>query len=715
MDAKFYPSDKKGAEFPYFPAPEFAVIWRNWGLASVSDIAAALDSDEATVNKWALKMGLTPKTVLPRWRERGFLTIIRNNWNLCEYDQIMRLTGMDEKQLEFTLLEDDFMWVKMGNLKPAVERPTLKAEYPKNILARLDEIAEIISKYPLPAENAFEFLDDYLAEYSGDIVFPQQDKIRLMYSYFGLYADTLADDAFGSYPDRLLAEYAKNGINAIWFQTLLSQLVPNPWEDSTAAEEKRKKRLSSLRALIKRAAKYGIGVYLYINEPRPMSDAFFEKFPHLEGASFDIYKCLCTSLPEVQKYLEDSMEYLFREAEGLAGYFNISCSENFTNCASRGTEAQATCPRCKNVPPENIIAIVNNCLERGAKKGNPKAKAIAHVWSWNKDWSDRAIEKLNDSHYVLAVSERRIKFKRGGIDAVESDYSMSVVGPGEESMAVWNSAIKNGKKPMAKIQINASWEISSQPYLPVFSLIGEHIEGIKKFGVRDTMLTWTVGGSPSPVTEFACSFLDSDKPLDSALFEFFREKYGAAADTVMAADKQFCKAFLEYPFNISVIYKGPQTMGPITPFWLEPTGCLATMVGFHYDDIDSYRGCYPREILEQQFRIMTDEWKKGIEILESQSNNSDIYKELLLMAKAAHCHFASAYNHIKFINCREVEDTCGMLEAVCSEREAVKELIKIRGADSRIGFEASNHYYYSVQDLAEKLINLDYVENILKA
>lgn len=710
MDACFLPTGKKGAEYPHFPDPAFAVIWRNWGLVEPSRIAKALDTDEENVRSWAARLGLDPQpSVSPLWRQRGFLTVIRNNWNLCDYDQILALLNMTDAELEFTLREDDFMWDKMGSLKPVVARPTLKTAYPADVIARLDEIAAFVKKIDAPKENAFAFIGPYKQEYTGDVVIPQQDDLRLVYSYFALYADTLADDAIESYPDTLLAEYAKNGINAIWLQALLRQLAPNPWDDHEEDARLRPQRLASLRALVNRAAKYGIGVYLYINEPRPEPDSFFEKFPHLRGAEYGVFRCLCTSLPEVQQYLEDSMEYLFREVPGLAGYFDISYSENFTNCCCRGPEPQSTCPRCKDVPPQDLVAAVNNSMARGAKKANPNVRVLAHTWAWEPSWDEDAIEQHTEGQYILAVSERNVPYTRGGISSTVHDYSMSVIGPGENTSRQWRVAQKFGHRAVAKVQINGSWEISSQPYVPIFELIVQHLSNVKDIGVRDAMLTWTVGGSPSPITQFACEFLDSKQPLEEALTAFFEKEYGASAAVVAEADKQFCAAYREYPFHITMIYTGPHTFGPMAPFFEKPTGCKATMIGFPYDDLDGYRACYPREILEQQFRILAEEWKKGIDILEAHTDTSAKYTELCLMAKAAYCHFASAYNHIHFIISRDGGDKAGMKEAILAEQAIVRETIALRAQDSRLGFEASNQYYYSMQDLVEKQINLAYL------
>lgn len=711
MDACFLPTGKPSATYPHFPAPAFAVIFRNWGLVPAARIALALDTTEAAVRRAAARMGLDPDAgVSPLWRKRGFLTVIRNNWNLCDYDQIMALLDMTDEQLEFTLREDDFMWDKMGSLKPVVERPFLADTYPPEVEARLDEIAALVRQINAPADNAFAFLAPYTAEpVNGEIRFPQQDSLRLIYSYFALYGDTLAGDAQDSYPETLLAQYAENGVNAIWFQALLRQLAPNPWDDHPEDAAARPGRLESLRRLVKRAAKYGIGVYLYINEPRPEPDSFFEKFPHLKGAEYQVFRCLCTSLPEVQKYLEDSMEYLFREVPGLAGYFNISYSENFTNCCCRGPEPQSTCPRCKDVPPQELVATVNNCMARGAKRANPHVRAIAHSWAWDPAWDTDAIKKHTEGQYLLSVSEEHVPFNRGGTDAYVRDYSMSVVGPGEKATRRWNAALENGMKPVAKIQINGSWEMSAMPFVPIFGLIGEHLQNVKNAGVRDVMLTWTVGGSPSPITEFTCDFLDSAETLDTALPAFFKKEYGAAAETVAKADAQFCKAFREYPFHITVIYNGPHTFGPMAPFFEKPSGCASTMIGFPYDDLDGYRAVYPRETFEKQFGLMASEWKKGIAILDSYADDSPAYTELCRMAKATYCHLASAYNHIRYIRNRDAGDKAGMKAAIREEQQVVEMLMPLRAEDSRIGFEASNQYYFSMQDLIEKQINLAYL------
>jgi hypothetical protein len=50
-----------------------------------------------------------------------------------------------------------------------------------------------------------------------------------------------------------------------------------------------------------------------------------------------------------------------------------------------------------------------------------------------------------------------------------------------------------------------------------------------------------------------------------------------------------------------------------------------------------------------------------------------------------------------------------MAQIVRQEMELARHQYSIARQDSRIGFEASNHYYYRPLDLAEKVLNCRYV------
>jgi hypothetical protein len=51
-----------------------------------------------------------------------------------------------------------------------------------------------------------------------------------------------------------------------------------------------------------------------------------------------------------------------------------------------------------------------------------------------------------------------------------------------------------------------------------------------------------------------------------------------------------------------------------------------------------------------------------------------------------------------------------MEKIVNSEIQLAKQMYEISKADSRIGFEASNHYYYFPLDFVEKVVSCKYIK-----
>ena len=80
------------------------------------------------------------------------------------------------------------------------------------------------------------------------------------------------------YPEGLLQRLAEVGVDGVWLYGVLRELAPGgpQFPEFGAGHET---RLANLRTLVARAKKYGIGVYLYINEPRAMSPEFFQNRP----------------------------------------------------------------------------------------------------------------------------------------------------------------------------------------------------------------------------------------------------------------------------------------------------------------------------------------------------------------------------------------------------------------------------------------------------
>lgn len=750
-------SDVKAIHYDYFPTPWQAVVWRNWGYVPVERIAKALGASCDDIREAADQLGLNPEEPLNlAWEKRGFLTLIRDNWHLCTYEQIMTLLNLSEETLAFSLKEDDFMWIKLGATKPEVEAPYY-APLTEKQERRTEEIAELFrtrfSAGQGASDNAFDFVEEYqrpLGEKELEAEPVESEKVppepetlkngkapgeagmsdtadlRMIYPYFALYGDSLIDESIDPFPERLLCDYAKAGVNGIWMQGVLYQLVEFPFDPSMSKGWE--KRLSSLKKLVAKAKKFGMGVYLYLNEPRAMSETFFQKYPQLKGEQEGDFYAMCTSTPEVQDYLYQSMKRLFTLVPELAGFFTITMSENLTNCYSR-VPGEMKCPRCRERKPWEVIAEVNNLMAKGAHDANPNAKAVAWAWGWADDWAQKVVPLLTEGQLIQCTSEEAMKFRIDGVEGSVSDYTMSLCGPGEKAKGMWKTAQGCGLATSAKVQINNTWEMAAVPYIPVFDKVAEHINNLKEQGIRQLQMSWTLGGCPSPNLRLAAWLMEEKGTLLEFLNDWLGEKAGTG---VYEAQSRLSQAFSHFPFHIDSLYYGPQNYGPMAPFFSEQTGYRASMIGYPYDDIERWSGIYPANVYENEYRQLCDGWREGLGLLKQYKGQDQELDEVIFMAEAVLCHFESAYHHIRFVNRRDAlfkiqekesegqnadsvmaeenvdfEELSGIIH---EEMETVQKVICLRLTDSRVGYESSNHYFYTLQDLREKLINLAYCE-----
>ncbi len=710
-------SKEQAIIYNYFPTTWQAVIWRNWGYVPVERIANALQAKVADVKKAAELLGLNPEEpVSPAWDKRGYLTLIRNNWHLCTYEQLLTLLDMSEETLAFILKEDDFMWIKLGGMKPAVESPQYALLTEKQLEQTLQIAGMMRDRFPAGVaerDNAFAFVEDFHKPIQDEVrtfEIEGSGNLRMIYPYFALYGDALIDESIDPLPERILKEYADAGINGIWMQMVLYQLVEFPFDPSLSKGWE--KRVKSLRRLVAKAKKYGIGIYPYFNEPRAMPDSFFQKYPHLRGEAEGDYYAMCTSTPEVQEYLYQAVKRLFQMVPDLAGYFTITMSENLTNCYSRLFGKETSCPRCKERKPWEVVAEVNNLMAKGAHDANPNAKAISWTWGWPDDWADKVVPLLTEGQILQCTSEEAMKFCIGGVEGSVLDYTMSLCGPGEKAKKMWKVAREQGLQMSAKVQMNNTWEMSVVPYIPVLDKVTQHVEQLKEQGIRHLQVSWTLGGCPSPNLRLVAWLMEGKGTLK----EFLEDWLGTElADGVYKAQQKLCDAFTHFPFHIDSLYYGPQNFGPMAPFFLHKTAFRASMVGFPYDDLERWCGIYPAQVYEDEYGRLVEGWREGLADLLLYEGQNEELDEMILMARAVLCQFESAYHHVCFVNCREQGTSQNeLIHIVRAEMETVQTLIQLRLKDSRIGYESSNHYFYTLQDLKEKMINLAYCEECLQ-
>ncbi|MFC2077118.1 hypothetical protein ACFLT7_08550, partial [candidate division KSB1 bacterium] len=574
----------EGSSPPPIPAPHFpdrlhAFVWRNWESVNLDRMAAVLGTTPEKVRTIGRAMGLPPHLRTDRnFQQRAYISIIRRNWHLLPYDQLLQLLGWNADRLAFTLQEDDFLWHKLGYLKPAC--PPLRYSPPdESAKKRCEEIRGIVSAHFTdqlngPSEPRFSFIDN-LSQIDKNSAVPvvrdEDEPIRFIYSYFGVYGDPLLNPELEPYPDGLLQRLGELGVNGVWLHTVLRQLAPSKIYTEFGKDCDR--RLDGLRNLVERADRFGIKIYLYVNEPRAMPGDFFADRQYMKGAEQDDHFAMCTSVPEVRQWITEALSYVFTNVPGLGGVFTITASENLTNCYSKDPAA-GNCPRCSKRTVPEIIAEVNNAVVAGVHAGDPDATVIAWDWAWKDGWAETIVKSLSGDVYLMSVSERGKPVKRGGIATQVSDYSISVVGPGPRAPKHWSIAENHGLKTMAKIQANCTWELSAVPYLPVMNLVARHCANLAGSGVDGFMLSWTLGGYPSPNLQLVSKFQAQPPPSpELALREVAVERFGIrAAEPALEAWSRFSAAFEQYPFHISLLYDGPCQYGPANLLYAEPTG-----------------------------------------------------------------------------------------------------------------------------------------------
>jgi len=708
----------------HFPSPLHAVVWRNWELVPKERIARVVHATTEQIGELAQSMGLPPtQHIAPDVAQRGYITIVRRNWHLLPYDQLLLMLDMTAGELAERLREDDFLFIKLGSFKPQCEQVLYRLPSDGET-KRAAEIRELVQRefgaaLEKPGEPRFAFVHDFdKAPPDHAPSTSTTGSLRFLYSYFAPFGDPLLDGNLDPYPDGLLARLQEQGVNGVWLHAVLRDLAPA----SAVFPEFGKGsdvRLRNLKRLTQRCARYGIKVYLYMNEPRAMPAAFFADRPDMRGVKDGDFYAMCTSDPRVLAWMSDALASVFKEVSMLGGVFSITASENLTHCASHG--GQKGCPRCAGRSAAELIAEVNTAIRDGIRRSSPGARVICWDWGWNGHGdAPEIIAALPDGVDLMSVSEWAIPLQRGGVHTKIGEYSLSVVGPGQRATRHWKLAKERGLGAIAKVQVNNSWELSAVPWLPVEDIVASHSLNLARAGVDGMMLSWSLGGYPSPNLQVAQVILDTPGiTADEALQRVAVGRYGPrAAPQIRAAWSAFSDAFSEFPYNQDVLYMGPQQVGPANLLYEKPTGYHATMVGFPYDDLTSWRGPYPAETWIAQFEKVSVGWQEAMDHLRAALAACDPDKRQVLeadirLAEAAGIHFASCANQARFIVARDnlgpAQPESARLEALGKvlreEHDLVQRLYTLTKADSRIGFEASNHYYYVPLDLVEKVIN----------
>jgi hypothetical protein len=147
------------------------------------------------------------------------------------------------------------------------------------------------------------------------------------------------------------------------------------------------------------------------------------------------------------------------------------------------------------------------------------------------------------------------------------------------------------------------------------------------------------------------------------------------------------------------------------------------MVGIAYDDVSKWVGNYPVKVFISQMERIADGFYQGLSQLKQkisaltlgEKEQKALIRECNVAATIA-IHCRSVANQSNFITLRdnlpltkdhqEFQKMIIELENLLRDEIVLaKRMLSLQSSDSRLGYEASNHYFYTPCDLIEKVLN----------
>lgn len=547
------------------------------------------------------------------------------------------------------------------------------------------------------------------------------------------------------YHDNILLRLAEHGFNGLWLRGSFRHFAKVSVFPEMGPDADR--ILTRLRSLAQRAARFGLKVFLYLNEPLGIAshDEFFKLHPQCAGAP-STYKPmvnLCTSTPEIKTYLRESANYICTKVPELAGFIMITASEYPSHCWCRtGVNPEkpderigevSACPRCVTRTPQEVVGEVVSLIREGATSASPHMEVIAWNWSWamwEADPQVGVLAALPKEAIVMGDYERGEPAEALGFKYQNDEYNLKVVGPSARFRGAAAFLQSQGRPIYAKLQLGTTHENPDLPYLPVPQKIAQKYCGLPAAGVQGMMTCWNFGNMPSLGTEIAGEFSWSPQPdVQTGLRALAARKFGeAVADEVLAAWQVMSDAHDAFPGSIPVMYNGPISRGPNFPFLFDivdkkfPNSWLLDK-DIEGDRLDWATPFGPEKVLEC-YRHEADHGAKAVAMLEAtiEKLSGEDRRRLALETGVMKFHLiqtTSAANVVDFILTRDAfhastdrQDKLSLLdrlEQICREEsENAASALPLMQADPRLGWHGEAYgYMINQEEIRAKLSQLD--------
>lgn len=443
------------------------------------------------------------------------------------------------------------------------------------------------------------------------------------------------------YTDRELERIKKAGHSGIWVAGILRDISFSDVFPELNKKSNRE-RIEALKTLVSRAEKYKLDVFVYLVEPRCLSesDPFWEKYPEVKGTyghtAMLEYKngyAMCTSEPKVLKFLENSTYNLFKSVPGLKGLIIVTASEHLHHCLSWSTpvwqdiykkQYPELCKRCRDRNPSKLVSEIINAISSGVYSARKDAEIIASVWGWT--WYEELphanlINSLDSRIAIESFFEKKgIKEEEDGGKKVINEYCLSYTGPSQYNLVLFDFLRKNNRRFYIKMVLGTTHEMVTVPCIPVPTRIYEKLKAAHELK-PDGYIGFTFGTITCInlfVFEKILGLEDFPDDMDTFMKNIAAEYFpGCDAEMVYRAWRIFSSAINPYPFSNALVYYGPvsyalaykQYPGSVQGKPMNPTWLPLSRDG---DDLDSVCIDYKAETIIERFEEMSERFKKGL-------------------------------------------------------------------------------------------------------